>query len=88
MRRRKVWQEYPEQLEVVQQMSSRHGFPPLIARLLVNRGFLDPEDILAFLDPTLERLTSPLSLPDLDVAAARLARAGAPPRAPGGLRGL
>ena len=88
MRRRKVWQEYPERLDAVQQMSSHHGFPPLIARLLVNRGFLDPEDILAFLDPTLERLTSPLSLPDLNTAADRLARAVRCPRAPGGLRGL
>ena len=75
MRRRKVWQEYPEQLDLVQQMSSRHGFPPLIARLMVNRGILEPEAILAFLDPTLERLISPLSLPDLDAAAERLARA-------------
>ena len=38
-------------------------------------GLYDPEDILAFLEPTLERLISPLSLPDLEVAAARLARA-------------
>ena len=75
MRRRKVWQAYPERLELVQQMSSHHNLPPLIARLLLNRGLSDPEEILAFLDPTLERLASPFDLPDLDVAAARLARA-------------
>jgi single-stranded-DNA-specific exonuclease len=75
MRRRKVWQAFPERLELVQQMSSHHGLPPLIARLLLNRGLSDPGEILAFLDPSLERLTSPFDLPDLDVAAARLARA-------------
>ncbi len=75
MRRRKVWQAYPERLDLAQQLSSRHGLPPLIARLLLNRGLSDPEEILAFLEPTLERLASPFDLPDLDVAAARLARA-------------
>jgi single-stranded-DNA-specific exonuclease len=74
MRRRKVWQEYPERLDLAQQLSSRHGLPPLIARLLLNRGLSDPDDILAFLEPTLERLASPFDLPDLEVAATRLAR--------------
>jgi single-stranded-DNA-specific exonuclease len=75
MRRRKVWQAFPERLDLVQQLSSRHNLPPLIARLLLNRGLVDPEDILAFLSPSLDRLSSPFDLPDLDVAAARLARA-------------
>ena len=75
MRRRKVWQAFPERLDLVQQMSFHHGLPPLIARLLLNRGLADPEEILAFLDPGRERLASPFDLPDLDVAAARLARA-------------
>jgi single-stranded-DNA-specific exonuclease len=75
MRRRKVWQAFPERLDLAQQLSSRHGLPSLIARLLLNRGLSDPEDILAFLEPTLERLASPFDLPDLEVAAARLARA-------------
>jgi single-stranded-DNA-specific exonuclease len=75
MRRRKVWQAYPERLDLAQQLGSRHGLPPLIARLLLNRGLSDPEEVLAFLEPTLERLASPFDLPDLEVAAARLARA-------------
>jgi single-stranded-DNA-specific exonuclease len=75
MRRRKVWQAYPERLELVQQMSAHHNLPPLIARLLLNRGLSDPEEVLAFLEAGLERLASPFDLPDLDVAAARLARA-------------
>lgn len=75
MRRRKVWKAYPERRDLVQQLSSLHGLPPLIARLLLNRGLSDPEAILAFLDPSLDRLTSPFALPDLEPAAARLAHA-------------
>jgi single-stranded-DNA-specific exonuclease len=75
MRRRKVWRVYPERLDLIRQVSSRHGLPPLVARLLLNRGLTEAEDILAFLEPTLERLASPFDLPDLEVAAARVARA-------------
>jgi single-stranded-DNA-specific exonuclease len=75
MRRRKVWQAYPEQPDIVGQVSSRHGLPPLVARLLLNRGLSEPEEVLAYLEPTLERLASPFGLPDLDTAAARLAQA-------------
>ncbi|MEJ2070640.1 MAG: DHH family phosphoesterase, partial [Syntrophobacterales bacterium] len=75
MRRRKVWQMHPERLDLVGQVSSRHGLPPLIARLLLNRGLSDPEEVLAFLEPTLDRLATPFGLPDLGAAAERLARA-------------
>ncbi|MFW6126757.1 MAG: single-stranded-DNA-specific exonuclease RecJ [Thermodesulfobacteriota bacterium] len=75
MRRRKVWQIYPEQVDLVQQVSSSHGLPPLISRVLLNRGLSDPEEVLSFLDPTLDRLLPPFGLPDLEVAADRLARA-------------
>ncbi len=75
MRRRKVWQVYPERPEVLQQVSSRHNLPPLIARLLLNRGLSAPEEVLAFLEPGLERLAPPFGLPGLDTAAARLAQA-------------
>jgi single-stranded-DNA-specific exonuclease len=75
MRRRKVWQAYPEQPDIVRQVSARHGLPALVTRLLLNRGLSEPEEVLAFLEPTLERLASPFGLPDLDAAAARLAQA-------------
>jgi single-stranded-DNA-specific exonuclease len=75
MRRRKVWRMHPERLDLVGQVSSRHGLPPLIARLLLNRGLSDPQEVLAFLEPTLDRLATPFGLPDLGAAADRLARA-------------
>ncbi len=75
MRRRKVWQAHAERPELVREVAARHGLPPLVARLLLNRGLVEPEDVLAFLDPTLNRLSSPFDLPDLQEASARLAQA-------------
>ncbi len=75
MRRKKVWRTYPEQPEQVRELSARHGLPPLVARLLLNRGLNGAEEIQAFLDPTLERLYPPFGLADLEVAATRLGQA-------------
>lgn len=75
MRRKKRWQVQPERPEQVRELSSRHGLPPLVARLLVNRGLNDAEEIQAFLDPSLERLYPPFGLADMETAATRLGQA-------------
>ncbi len=54
---------------------ARHNLPPLVARILLNRGLTASDDILAFMDPSLERLYPPFGLSDLEIAAARLGRA-------------
>ncbi|MBW1916537.1 MAG: single-stranded-DNA-specific exonuclease RecJ [Deltaproteobacteria bacterium] len=56
-------------------MSERHQLPELVARILLNRGLEEADDIEAFLDPTLNRMVSPLELRDLDPALERLTRA-------------
>ena len=75
MRRKKAWKVYPEQPELVAAVMARHNLPRLVARILLNRGLAAEGDILAFLDPSLERLNPPFELPDLEAAAARLGRA-------------
>ncbi len=75
MRRKKRWQLYPDQPELVAAVMARHGLPRLVARILLNRGLCAADDILAFLDPSLERLNPPFGLTDLEFAAARLGRA-------------
>ncbi|MGD0827898.1 MAG: single-stranded-DNA-specific exonuclease RecJ, partial [Desulfobaccales bacterium] len=75
MRRKKRWQLHPERPEQVKELSARHGLPPLVARILLNRGLNGVEDIQAYLDPTLERLYPPFGLADLETAATRLGRA-------------
>ncbi len=75
MRRKKAWQEYPDQPELRREVMARHNLPSLVARILLNRGLTAADDILAFMDPSLERLYPPFGLSDLEVAAARLGRA-------------
>jgi single-stranded-DNA-specific exonuclease len=75
LRRKKAWQVYPEQPELVAAVMARHGVPRLVARILLNRGLAAEGDILAFLDPSLDRLYPPFDLPDLEAAAARLGQA-------------
>jgi single-stranded-DNA-specific exonuclease len=75
VRRKKRWQIYPEQPELVARVMARHSLPRLVARILLNRGLAESDDILAFLDPSLERLNPPFGLADLETAAARLGQA-------------
>ncbi len=52
-----------------------HGVPDIVARVLAGRG-VGPDDVAAFLDPTIRGLLpDPASLTDLDLAANRLAEA-------------
>ncbi|MFP3868545.1 MAG: single-stranded-DNA-specific exonuclease RecJ [Desulfobacteraceae bacterium] len=62
----------PQQVRTV---SQRHQLPKLVARILLNRGLEQADDIEAFLDPTLDRMVSPLELGDLEPALECLSRA-------------
>jgi len=75
VRQRCVWQEYPANPELVREVCSRHGLPPLVARLLVNRGLAASADLDAYLSPELGRLHPPFGMADLDKATARLVQA-------------
>ncbi|UFS70530.1 single-stranded-DNA-specific exonuclease RecJ [Geomonas sp. RF6] len=51
------------------------GIPPLLARLLSNRGITDPSEANGFLNPTLSSLHDPLLLSGMEAAVVRLADA-------------
>ena len=56
-------------------IAQRHGLPELLARILAGRG-IEPDDVEAFLDPTIKRLMpDPHTLTGMETAAARIARA-------------
>lgn len=59
----------------VARLSSEAGVPPIVARLLLNRGISTASDAARFLNPSLEHLHDPSLLPDLDVGVDRLASA-------------
>ncbi len=53
----------------------RHGLPEILARVIAGRG-IEPDEVEAFLDPTIRRLMpDPSSLTAMDAAAQRLADA-------------
>jgi single-stranded-DNA-specific exonuclease len=52
------------------------NLPPLLARVLKKRGFNNPEEIKAFLKPSISYLHDPMLLPDMKVAVDRIITAG------------
>ncbi|RMF78984.1 MAG: single-stranded-DNA-specific exonuclease RecJ, partial [Nitrospirae bacterium] len=64
----------PEVEEAARRIAARCGLTPAVARILAGRG-LTPEAVIPFLEPRLDRMHDPFLLPDMEVAARRLARA-------------
>ncbi len=56
-------------------LSKATGLSLLVARVLVTRGLADPAAASAFLSPSLDRLSDPLHLIDMERAVERLSRA-------------
>jgi single-stranded-DNA-specific exonuclease len=57
------------------QLASELSISPVLARILVARGYTDPEAAYRFLKPSLTDLADPKRLPDIEPAVRRLARA-------------
>lgn len=53
-------------------LESGLGLPPVVARLLANRGALDPESARLFLETPLESLEDPSLMADMDAAVDRV----------------
>ncbi|MBO0711007.1 MAG: single-stranded-DNA-specific exonuclease RecJ [Acetobacteraceae bacterium] len=71
--RRWIWREAQPRIGLG--IAQRHGVPEIVGRLLAARG-LGLEDVAHFLEPTLRALLpNPSILADMDIAAARIARA-------------
>jgi single-stranded-DNA-specific exonuclease len=56
-------------------LARNSGVSPVAAGLLIQRGFLSPETVSDFLNPSLEALRSPFLLKDIETAAGRIAQA-------------
>jgi single-stranded-DNA-specific exonuclease len=59
----------------VERLCAELKLPPLLCRLLVARGFIDPDVAKRYLRPRLEHLHDPSTLGDLDRAVERMVRA-------------
>lgn len=74
-RRRTVWAFSAYDEQQARDISRQCRVSPAFARVLCSRGLTTPAAVEEFLNPDLSRLHDPFALPDMDVAAARLARA-------------
>ncbi|MEM7009981.1 MAG: single-stranded-DNA-specific exonuclease RecJ [Verrucomicrobiota bacterium] len=69
-----VIRERPDR-EKAEEIAQEFGLRPLIAELLLQRGFTESADIAEFLHPRLSDLSDPFLLPNLDVAVERVFKA-------------
>ncbi|MFS8628295.1 MAG: single-stranded-DNA-specific exonuclease RecJ [Limnochordales bacterium] len=65
----------PPDEALVRRVAACAGVSPLTARLLVARGYTDPEEVRAFLSADERGLHDPRLLPDMEAAAERVAAA-------------
>ncbi|UCG86140.1 MAG: single-stranded-DNA-specific exonuclease RecJ [Gemmatimonadota bacterium] len=59
----------------VQLLSSALNVPPTLAALLVQRGYVTPDEAKSFLRPALDKMTDPFLLKDMDKAVAIVGKA-------------
>jgi single-stranded-DNA-specific exonuclease len=64
-----------EPSDAAAQLGFSLNISPLIAQLLINRGMTEAEECRSFLRPSLKLLHDPLLIPNLGIAAERIARA-------------
>ncbi|HUL73914.1 MAG TPA: single-stranded-DNA-specific exonuclease RecJ [Vicinamibacterales bacterium] len=69
---RRVWEDVPADEAGVRIAASALGVPVVIARLLWQRGFTDPEAARQFLEPALDQLHDPFLLTGMREAVDRL----------------
>lgn len=70
-----IWRITESDPAVVEALTAALDLPPVVARLLVNRGVTESDEATRFLDPSLDDLHDPHMLPDVDKAIERLAHA-------------
>jgi single-stranded-DNA-specific exonuclease len=69
---RRLWVDVPVDDEHVRTMAQAIGVPPVIARLLCQRGLADPEAAARFLEPALAQLHDPYLLTGMRETVERL----------------
>ena len=73
--RSKIWRIKRTSLDVSLRLADRLRISPLVAQVLVSRGYDEEEAARKFLYPSLDDLHDPLLLPDMDRAVERIRKA-------------
>src|ERR1043165_4268084 len=72
---RKIWDDVDTDVARASQLADALRVPPVVARLLQQRGLSDPDDADRFLNPRLTHLHDPFLLTDMRKAVERLRKA-------------
>lgn len=72
MKAPKIWQDLPCDDAAASRLETALGVSPVMARLLCQRGFGEPEQAQRFLSPSLNDLNDPFALADMGVVVERI----------------
>ena len=68
----KKWEYIDVDESKVNEIATKHGISEIIAKVLLNRGICEDNDVENFLYPKLENLNDPFLLNDMDIAVDRI----------------
>ena len=71
----KRWRIHPHDSARISLLAQAAGISPVVARLLICRGLVDPVQARNFLDPKLTALRDPSELPGVPAAVERISAA-------------
>lgn len=72
---KKKWSFYEVEEAKINEISNKYNISELLARVLVNRGITDKQDIKVFLEPTRNDFYDPFLMPDMEKAVDRIIEA-------------
>lgn len=72
---KKKWEYLEQDEELIKQIATKHNISELLAKILVNRGITDEEEIEIFLNPKRNNFHNPFLLNDMEKAVDRIIKA-------------
>ncbi len=71
----KKWELYESNIDKIKDVSKKHGISELLAKILINRGIVEDEEIEIFLNPNRHNFHDPFMMPDMEKATNRIIKA-------------
>ena len=71
----KKWEVYNANIDDIKKLEDKYDLPELIARLLVNRGITQDNEVKTYLKPTREDFHNPFLMPDMEIAVEEILNA-------------
>ncbi len=69
------WRFLSPNKQLIEELAKKASIPPLVARILLNRGICEKDEVLSHLSPFLSSLSDPFLMADMEKAVIRLSHA-------------